>query len=38
MTIFKGKADGTTRIATQVSVRGFVDLLIDRISAPPRGR
>ena len=38
MTIFKPSAKGTTRIATTVKVRGFVDLLIDRLAAPPRGQ
>ena len=36
MTIFKPSSKGTTRIATTVKVRDFVDLLIDRIAAPPR--
>jgi len=28
----------STRIARQVNVRGFLDLLIERLAAPPRGR
>ncbi len=36
MTLFKASATGTTKIATAVKVREFVDLLIDRLSAPPR--
>jgi inosine-uridine nucleoside N-ribohydrolase len=28
----------STLIARQVNVRGFLDLLVERLSAPPRGR
>jgi inosine-uridine nucleoside N-ribohydrolase len=28
----------STRIARQVNVRGFLDLLVERLAAPPRGR
>ena len=38
MTIFKPSANGTTRIATTVKVRDFVDLLIGRLASPPRSR
>ena len=38
ITMFKGSAKGTTRVATTVKVREFVDLLIERIAAPPVGR
>ena len=31
-------ATASTLIARQVNVRGFLDLLIERLSAPPRGR
>jgi len=37
MTLFKPGA-GTTRVATTVKSREFVDLLIDRLAAPPRGK
>lgn len=36
MTIFKASATGTTKVATTVKVREFVDLVIDRLAAPPR--
>lgn len=36
MTMFKSSAKGTTRVATTVKVRSFLDLLIDRLAAPPR--
>ena len=36
MTMFKAAGMGTTRIATTVKVREFVDLLIDRLTTPPR--
>jgi purine nucleosidase len=38
ITMFKAKAGGSTRVATQVNVRGFADLLIDRLASAPRGR
>ena len=38
MTMFKNSADGSTRVATTVKVRDFLDLLIERLAAPPRGR
>jgi purine nucleosidase len=38
MTIFKPGAQGNVSIAATVSVRRFVDLLVDRLSAPPRNR
>ena len=36
MTIFKASATGTSKVATTVKVPEFVDLLIDRLAAPPR--
>ena len=38
MTMFKASAKGSTRVATTVKVREFVDLLIDRLASPPRTR
>lgn len=38
VTMFKASPNGTTHVATTVKVRDFVDLMIERLAAAPRGR
>lgn len=37
MTIFRG-GEGSANVATDVNVRGFLDLFLERVTAPPRSR